>query len=259
MKKLKKYIPLLIEKEDYNLQKKYKEFNKKVFNNELPDKIPLVYVNKDATWVGQAYNKGNIPEKIEINKKHFEDYTTRKKDSLLIHEMLHLWIAVRGYIAKGNLHQGEFLKKAKEIEKKSNFTISGKFVKSIEDDFADLKKGDTYLLFFLSDDKLMWKNFRSLEIFSSKEKALEYVQKLKDKGDSDYKTYKHLYNVVTNSPIIDEEPAKAHEDKLKGYFFSTPEIKYIINNIKKFPNSVISKGSIGWDPSKKELSVFKIR
>ena len=83
----------LLEDQNYDLRKKYLEFNKKYFNNELPLDLSVLWMKRKSENVGgRTFPKGtrkNIigVEKIEINQNL--NLTSNQLDNVLIHEMIH--------------------------------------------------------------------------------------------------------------------------------------------------------------------------
>jgi predicted SprT family Zn-dependent metalloprotease len=81
----------------YELEKKYKEFNAKYFNNSLPVNLKLVWNKRIKNKMGLAYAQQDwngpdlklIPTKIEMNDK--VHLPVEAIDSVLVHEMIHIY------------------------------------------------------------------------------------------------------------------------------------------------------------------------
>lgn len=134
MKKIKKWNEFIIEsKNDFDLDKMYKDYNKKYFSNKLPD-IKVVWDSlkgkAGVTLSKIAKNKKNKKEKIVdimIKISNIYNKSETQVKSVLLHEMIHVYLLNKGIIeTKGGdkSHGTEFEKKRKEIEKKAGIPIT---------------------------------------------------------------------------------------------------------------------------------------
>ena len=115
----------IVDMKAMNLKAEYAKWNKKLFNNELPD-IPIALGRmKDATGLTSAtvVKKGkrfssvrDIKMKLSTNLK----LTRQEFDEVLIHEMIHVYFFHVGINAG---HGPEFKVKASELSKKVGFKI----------------------------------------------------------------------------------------------------------------------------------------
>ena len=115
----------------YNIKQRYDYFNNLLFNNELLN-YPLGWINskKKSGEVAFSFIKkqGKISDlRIEkLRLSTFYIYTDEQYDSILVHEMIHIWdLQTNGdsYDLK-NQHGKVFLDKMRELNKKVPFTIS---------------------------------------------------------------------------------------------------------------------------------------
>ena len=110
-----RYISLK-EKVYYDIQKKYREFNRKLFNNELSDTIELGWDTSKRKVGGQAFETDKIlltPFDKYVVPEVLEDVY----DSMLLHEMTHIWVRMT-YGKLKNVHGKEFRNKLKEVNSK---------------------------------------------------------------------------------------------------------------------------------------------
>lgn len=122
-------MKILIEtiKLDVNLIKLYKQFNKQLFDNELPN-IPVGY-NKLKNVYGRALAMGNKSEITSIDGIQISSFYDLEGDALkgiLVHEMIHVWQYLNSsmiMLKKDNGHYIDFISKLKELQKKVSFKI----------------------------------------------------------------------------------------------------------------------------------------
>lgn len=111
---------MITEKQYKNLDDAYQYFNKKLFENKLPDSI--ITLNAKGKTAGyhhfQKYsikeNKQKISE-IAFNPVTFEDQEDIEILQTLCHEMVHLWQHVFGNPPRRGYHDREWGSKMKEI------------------------------------------------------------------------------------------------------------------------------------------------
>jgi len=104
---MKRYKPLFESTPDYDLNKKYNEFNKLYFNNELPDSIKVVWNGRLKSKAGQTDGRHSI----EINP---DLETEIEVDSTLVHEMIHVNQKVKGI---SDIHGPFFKAEAERLNK----------------------------------------------------------------------------------------------------------------------------------------------
>lgn len=228
---MRRYIS--IQENNYNIEQKYKLFNKLYFNSKLPG-INIILVNKKAKFIAQVcYDKKEKLSHLEINR-YFKDLSENNKDAVLLHEMIHIWVYIQNMSSSKNLHRGEFLKKAKEIESKIKLNISGRFHKDSDDlekKYSDKEKIEIYVIFKTYTPKFLKKNVESMDFYSNLDKAEEIGRNL---AKNNY--FSHIYKIVANSPIIDYNIIKKYIDTSKGWLvFKDNFVKNIIQNIKDYP------------------------
>ena len=126
--------------------------NAKYFNRELPTPL-FETINTTNTLAKFEYNKSKKGSKIPIRKQviMFSDcFDFDEKDfiEIMIHEMIHYYIALNG-IKDNGAHGKEFMKMADEINKKYNLNITKtKDASSFKlSDNAPTKKGFFSFLF----------------------------------------------------------------------------------------------------------------
>lgn len=107
------------------MSKVFKECNKLYFNGSLP--VPQFgTINKLNTLAKFLYNKdkkGKYPIKYQIIKfSDCYDYTKEDFIDIMVHEMIHYYIALNG-IKDNKDHGKEFMKIANELNEKYNLNI----------------------------------------------------------------------------------------------------------------------------------------
>ena len=109
------------------IEKKFREYNKEYFNNELP---PLIFeLMKSYKLCGQfSYrkmdNKGRMKSpKIEISC--YYDWNEEDLKNVLVHEMIHYYLAYK-HIDEKLTHGDDFKKTAEQFNKKYNLNITEK-------------------------------------------------------------------------------------------------------------------------------------
>ena len=117
-------------KSDSELKKLYDQFNKKYFNNDLPDDIEIKYKKMKGAGgraKGTRYKKERktVPESIEISSFYVMD--DKDLHGILLHEMIHIWEMINGYRSGRDSHSLQFRKKREEILKKVNLEIPLKY------------------------------------------------------------------------------------------------------------------------------------
>ena len=203
--KLRRYKSIF--EDHYDLEKKYKLFNKVYFNNILPF-VKLTFVSSlPKNHAGEAHGHSEI----KINKTYFSDYTERQKDSLLIHEMVHIYISFIGksneknkYGQGLNLHKGEFIRKAKEIEHKNpDLTILGTTMTKTTSDYSGQEQKSLFILISYPPHKFKSKRILNaggallLDKIPNNEKLLEFAKKIW--SDSIIELYEIKLNTILGS------------------------------------------------------------
>jgi len=226
---MKRYKPLFESTPNYDLNKKYKEFNKLYFNNELSP-IDIKEVQSKAPFIARI-----VKAHMDINEPRFNPLTEKNKDAVFIHEMIHVWLDQKGISDSKNLHLGEFLIKAKEIEKKSGLNIRGRFHKDsddLESKYQDSEKIDVYAVIKTYTNKLLKQNLTSIDFYSSLPKAEEIA-----KGLNTGNHFTHIYKIQTNSPIIEYDKIKHNIDTNRGWVVYPKQfISALLDRIKKYSN-----------------------
>lgn len=217
----------------YDPEAKYKLFNKLYFDNELPMiKFKALTSLKKATI---AHAEGH--ETIAFNIDNFSKLSDKNKDAILLHEMIHIWVSFKGYPFKGNIHQGAFNVKAKELEQKSKLNLIGRFHKDsddLEQKYSGMEKKKVYLVFVNSTIKLLKKNLRYVEFFSTLEKAENFA---KEKGENRTRNdFWFIYEVTANSPILEYDKYSKYLDKFKAWLVLPSQTSsFLLEKIKEFP------------------------
>lgn len=129
------------------MSKMFKECNKKYFNDSLP--LPyLNTMNKLNTLARFEYNKdknGTHPIKWqEIKFSDCYEYTEQDFREMMVHEMIHYYIAWNG-IKDNKEHGDEFIKIATKLNEKYNLNIGAKKDAS---SFVKTEKAPKYGNFF---------------------------------------------------------------------------------------------------------------
>ena len=229
MEKLKRYERRF--EDSYDIKQKYKKFNKLYFDNNLP-LIKIKYVSKSSKFIAQVEYIKNELDTLTINLKYFETLSEKNKDAVLIHEMIHIWVTVAGHKRKGNLHQGEFLIKAKSIENRTGLKISGRTHKDSED-YEDVVKISVYAVIKTYTKKFIKKNAQSLDFYSSIDKAENVINNINKELPS---YYYHLYKIQTNSPVVAYKVVEKNIDTSRGWLvYKNDFIRHIMDGIKKYP------------------------
>jgi len=109
---------------EYDLKKYYDDFNKKYFDDELPN-IPVQYVNskKFGGWVDATRNKKT--NEISVNRLVISKFFKRDEDNfiqILLHEMIHVWLLYNNILERKQ-HGLAFKRKSREIEEISGVKI----------------------------------------------------------------------------------------------------------------------------------------
>ena len=129
---MKRFIHFIIESEEYtlkDLKNDFKEFNKTLFKSELPQvKLTLSPNKKDgySGWLKVVYNDKNNLDDFTIKDLMVSSiYKTDSIKGLLIHEMIHLYLAYNGFHEGINceLHGKEFNTKLREVQSKTDIKI----------------------------------------------------------------------------------------------------------------------------------------
>lgn len=110
------------------LKEKFEYYNNLIFQNELP--IPAFELMKTKHTLGQfekclrltPFGNGKQP-KYYIRLSTYFDRPINDLCETVVHEMVHMWIAVNNIRDNGS-HGKQWQKKANEINKKYGFTIS---------------------------------------------------------------------------------------------------------------------------------------
>lgn len=232
---LKKYKRL--EEMTYNLETKYNFFNKKLFGGSLPN-IQLSWKTKTrGDTVGLAY--GNT--EIVLNKTKLENFSEKNIDAVLIHEMIHIWVANEGYPDKGNIHQGAFNVKAKELAKVTGLKLTGTTLRDSDDlelKYQDKKKIPVWVVvknYFTPEIKL--KTLDWLEFFSSEEKAISFAKEQAEKRTQNVKFV--VLRIETNSPIVEYDTISKYLDKVTAWVrLNSLFVKSLVKSFKEFPKYV---------------------
>jgi len=216
-------------KTNYNLYNSYKKFNHLYFNGELPN-ISIEIVNKSEKFIGQIIGDNKI---LQINSKIFDSLSDKNKDAILLHEMIHIWVRVSGYDRKNNLHQGQFLIKAKELEKQTGLNIIGRFHKDSET-YEDIEKIPVYAVIKTYTKNFLKQNVESIDFYSTADKAEKVVQSIVQ-SYPERKYFYHIYKIDANSPIILYDTAKKYMDTSSGWInYTNSFVRRIMDNIKKY-------------------------
>jgi hypothetical protein len=218
--------------DSYDVYKKYISFNNLFFEKRLPIDIPINYENKKAKRIAQVTfsPKEEYIKSLDINTYHFNKLSDKNKDAVLIHEMIHIWVHVIGLRRGGNLHQGEFLNKAKEIENKTGLNIHGRFYRDSED-YSDEEKIEVYAIIKTFGRKFLKQNVVSIDFYSNERDALQ-----KAKGLVVEKYFIHIYKIKANSPIISYDDIEKRIDTSSGWIHYTNQFfRMIMTGIKKYP------------------------
>lgn len=123
----------------YNLSRLYTELNASLFGNELPKHIPIGFKKLPKRLVGMttasrtrggAYLSVLVPDslRIDIDVRDFNEDILK---GIVAHEMIHAWLLLKNDFK--TQHDGEFLIKLREIQKKAPFKISVKHETSAEE------------------------------------------------------------------------------------------------------------------------------
>lgn len=108
------------------LCKKYKQFNKTYFNNNLsyltPNDFEIIDSNKNAAFTDQDIYFNNLGEKIilfgkpKIYFSRFYQRTEKECCEILLHEMIHIYVIEIARLVEPNLgHGNQFINKLNEI------------------------------------------------------------------------------------------------------------------------------------------------
>jgi hypothetical protein len=120
----------------YDIKKRYDYFNTKLFSGKLPTDFKLRFSRSKKAggsviteyWVkGRGAYKRVTDWKIkELFLSTFHLRTDEQLDSILVHEMIHVWLTVNGMHEGYNvkLHGAEFVSKMGELQSKVPFQIS---------------------------------------------------------------------------------------------------------------------------------------
>jgi len=128
--------PLNEAQQKYDIKSKYDYYNKTLFNGELPDNFKMRFsrTKKAGGHVRTMYwtkGRGRYQtftrwEIEELMLSTFFLRTEEQLDSILVHEMIHVWLTANemheGYNVK--LHGPEFVQKMGELQSKVPFQIS---------------------------------------------------------------------------------------------------------------------------------------
>ena len=132
-----------------DLQKQYNLLNKSIFNNTLPSSIPVKW-NHSRTSMGKTRIKGNLdgsPE-ISITISRFFLCTQNEYIEPLIHEMIHVYMAVHGEFKKdGRVHGPLFRSHMNRINREfPQYRISIKENGPLKIDRSRIKTQNGFLL-----------------------------------------------------------------------------------------------------------------
>lgn len=112
---------------NYDIEKKYKLFNKLYFEDFLPNNIPVYFLSNKRVTGGGAYPNEDYSDLEKIELTDMSDFLVDSVledvyDSMLIHEMVHGYLFKKfGRDLKHNAHGKEFKYKLFEIVKKGDF------------------------------------------------------------------------------------------------------------------------------------------
>jgi hypothetical protein len=130
------YEPLNETQLKYDIKKRYDYFNSKLFEGKLPTDFKLRFSRSKKVggsviteyWVkGRGAYKRVTDWRIkELILSTFHLRTDEQLDSILVHEMIHVWLTVNGKHEGYNvkLHGPEFVAKMGELQSKVPFKIS---------------------------------------------------------------------------------------------------------------------------------------
>ena len=220
----------LVDYKTINLKQLYDEYNKSLFDGELPD-IDVIWANtkghggRSYATVKKQYGKviDVIPNKIDISRRYRK--TEKEYRAVLIHEMIHVYL----YMNKDlSTHGTTFKNKAKELSGKVGFEIP--LVDKNSDDRLDISGVSTKpVLAMLKErnDSTYWIAFfqNNPNIYNYVASACRVANKSwGERGDA-------VYLIKTESPLQHRYTVKrtfSHKLQLQSI---TPEgAKDILNN-----------------------------
>ena len=217
-----------------SLKRLYMYYNNLLFDGKLPNDIKIEIKNINGNVGARAfpnYVAGKWEfEKIEINNKFINSLNEKEFHSILVHEMIHGWTYITQTYNSKNIHKGEFLRKAKEIENKTELKVIGTTLSNELKDYKHLDQVKVYLVFFV------WKNdFGNIpqipkNSIISDFKFYSYDQKninQKAKEDAIKKRYMgyYIYEINANTPNF------MYDDFIKKYI--NKNVKWLAKGIKQ--------------------------
>lgn len=129
------------------IEKLYREYNKKYFNDELP--TCSFCIHRSFRTLGfftcrKRYCEPRKFYKMNISVTNCYDFTENELKYILLHEMLHVFLIHKNSIVEGNVDHGKiFIKTMKEFNKKHNLEIEVEY-----NHIMKKSKGSSWLLWW---------------------------------------------------------------------------------------------------------------
>lgn len=205
------------------LEDKYDEYNKSLFDNRLPN-VPIKVGNRKTSGEFVEYRliNGRLDKikRLEISK-----YYKRSQElinAILVHEMIHVFLAVNNMSDKGNIHGKHFLHMVDLLNKKLDFKIPIQLESDLQSEIGEHVKSK-YRYVILKED--LTENKKWILVLSKL--FPDEIKYLSDYFENNVTKHKfNYYIVISNNRFLLKYPLKRT--------FPRPFYFYAIDNESQF-------------------------
>ena len=237
------FEPLNEAQEKYDIKQKYDYFNKLLFSGKLPSNFKLRFsrTKKAGGAVITSYwTKGRGSRKTitdwEIKELFLSSFFLRTEeqiDSILVHEMIHVWLTVNGMHEGYNVkyHGPEFVAKMGELQSKVPFKISLYDTPDMRGDVDSTVKTELGVVMTLVDD------IPDSIIVFTKDTLNKNIEKLKDILKKNLDKGTEIIFGTSNHPEIQQFTVKRTLSKMSLYVLKSEmydNIKSSFNEFERF-------------------------
>lgn len=227
----------LLKMHTLNLEHKYKILNDEIFNNSLPENLPVKW-NHSKTSLGKTRIKitslGSHEMSISISK--FFICSEKEYMETLIHEMIHVFMVVSGEFRKDNrVHGPLFRRHMDQINRDfPHYRISIKEKKQLAIEMSRLKSRDGFLLIF-QDKHYFNLYFKSIDE-NLKKKIIRSLKRGFNIRDGSIYFFTGIYAELATAPV--RRSLKTLTGKIQ-YLRNNESMESLFDKIKKdFPHEM---------------------
>jgi hypothetical protein len=219
---------------DYDIKKKYVYYNKLLFEGNLP-MVPLKFrrTKKAGGSVKiEYYTSGRGSRKrvddfkiLELYLSTFKLRTEEQMDQILVHEMIHVWMAVNGLHEGYNveLHGNEFVQKKNELQHKLPFEIP--MADYLESEIRNKKNKEYGVI--IGKGKL-----GSIVAVIKKEVLEKDIDKIKEMTERAMNKGTELIIGISSNPELEEFPVKRTTRSIAFYEMSKRIQDLVLDDIE---------------------------